>query len=134
PLKAFGKPVLDLCGPKPFVAHQGMFDAGFPRGWWYYFRSANLAELSDPVIDTVAEHALRLESPLTAFPIFQLGGAIARVGEDDTAYTGRNAGHTVNINATTATSEGFDREREWSRNLWQALEPWHTNVYANFLL
>jgi hypothetical protein len=71
---------------------------------------------------------------LTAFPIFQLGGAIAGVGEDDTAFSGRSAGHTININATTETAEGFDQEREWSRNLWTELQPHHTGVYVNFLM
>jgi len=134
PLKQFGSPILDLCSPKPFLAHQSMFDPSFPHGWWYYFRSADLAALSDRVIDIIAEHATRMTSPLTAFPIFQLGGAIARVGEDETAFNGRAAGHTININATTETADGFDEEREWSRNLWSALEPYHTGVYVNFLM
>jgi len=134
PMKAFGSPLLDLCSPKPFMAHQSMFDPSFPQGWWYYFRSCDIAELSDAVIDIVADNAMRMTSPLTAFPIFQLGGAVSRVGEDETAFNGRNAGHTINVNATTATSEGFDQEREWSRNFWSALEPYHTSVYVNFLM
>ena len=93
-----------------------------------------MASLSDEVIDITAEHAQRIESPLTAFPIFQLGGAISRVGEDETAYNGRNAGHTFNINATTATADGFDRERDWSRTFWEALTPHHQSVYVNFLM
>ena len=134
PMKGFGSPLLDLCSPKPFVAHQSMFDPSFPQGWWYYFRSCDIAELSDAVIDIVADNAMRMTSPLTAFPIFQLGGAISRVGEDETAFNGRNAGHTINVNATTTTAEGFDEEREWSRNFWSALEPYHTSVYVNFLM
>ena len=134
PMKQFGSPLLDLCFAKPFVAHQSMFDPSFPRGWWYYFRSCDVADLSDGVIDVVADNALRMTSPVTAFPIFQLGGAISRVGENDTAFNGRNAGHTININATTTTAEGFDEEREWSRNFWSALQPYHTSVYVNFLM
>jgi len=134
PMKEFGSPILDLCVPKPFLVHQSMFDPSFPPGWWYYFRSCDLAELSDDVIDIVADRATRMTSPLTAFPIFQLGGAISRVGEDETAAGGRSAGHTLNINATTATSEGFDEEREWSRAFWSALQPYHTSVYVNFLM
>lgn len=134
PLKEFGTPLFDLCGPKPFTALQSMLDAGFPKGWWYYFKSCDVAELSDDVIDITVEHALKIQSPLTAFPIFHLGGAIARVGEDDTAYSGRNAGHTININGTTATAEGFDEERDWVRTFWSALEPHHTSVYVNFLM
>jgi hypothetical protein len=133
PLKAFGSPALDLCGPMPFVGLQGMFDASFPQGWWYYFRSCDVAELSDDVIDITVEHALRIDSPLTAFPIFHLGGAVGRVGEDDTAFNGRGAGHTFNINATTETSEGFDKERQWAQDFWTALAPHHTGTYVNFL-
>ena len=134
PMREFGSPVLDLCVPKPFLAHQAMFDPSFPAGRWYYFRSADLAELSDDVIDIIASNALKMQSKLTAFPIFQLGGAIHRVGEDDTAFNGRSAGHTININATTETAEGFDQERAWSRNFWSELEPFHTGVYVNFLM
>lgn len=134
PMRQFGSPMFDLCAPKPFVAHQAMLDPSFPPGRWYYFRSCDVAELTDEVIDIVAEHAPKMTSKLTAFPMFQLGGAIRRVSEDESVFNGRAAGHTFNINATTATSEGFDEEREWSRNFWTALQPFHTSVYVNFLM
>jgi FAD/FMN-containing dehydrogenase len=134
PMREFGSPLLDLCAPKPFVDHQAMFDPSFPEGWWYYFRSCNVAALTDPVIDITAERAQQTTSSLTAFPIFQLGGAISRVGDDETAYHGRRAAHTFNINATTASSDGFAQEREWSRSFWTALSPYHSSVYVNFLM
>ena len=134
PLKAFGSPVLDLCEPKPYLANQAMFDPSFPHGWWYYIRACDVAELSDDVIDITVEHALRIRSPLTAFPIWQMGGAVARASDDETAFNGRGAGHTFNISATSATAEGFDEERDWSRTFWSALEPYHTTVYVNFLM
>ncbi len=135
PLREAGPaPVLDLCVPKPFTAHQAMFDPSFPHGRWYYFKALDVGALNDEVIDITAEHASRMVSPLTAFPIFHLGGAIARVGEDETAFTGRTAGHTFNINGTTESAEGFEQERAWARGLWSALAPHQTGVYANFLM
>jgi hypothetical protein len=135
PLKAFGSPVLDLCEPKPFLEHQAMFDPSYPHGQWYYMRSCDVGELTDEVIDITVEHAKRIRSPLTAFPIWQMGGAISRVGEDETAFSGRGAGHTFNITAATAGPDGFDEEREWVRDFWSALEPHHTSgVYVNFLM
>jgi FAD/FMN-containing dehydrogenase len=134
PLRAFGSPLLDLNKRKPFTAHQAMFDPGFPNGWWYYFRSCDVDTLSDEVIEITAEHALRLRSPLTAFPIFHLGGAVAKVGDNETAFHGRTTGHIFNINATTSTQDGFDEEREWSRTLWTALQPYQRGVYVNFLM
>ena len=134
PLRRFGSPVLDLCEPKHYCAHQGMFDPSFPHGWWYYMRACDVAELTDDVIDITVEHATRIGSPLTAFPIWQLGGAVARVGDDDTAFDGRAGGYTFNITAMTETAEGFDQEREWARGFWSALGPHHTGVYVNFLM
>src|ERR671917_333570 len=134
PLKNFRAPVLDLCEPKPFVDHQAMFDPSFPHGRWYYLRSCDVAELTDDVIDITVEHALRISSPLTAFPIWHLGGQMARVGADETAFNGRGAGHTFNISGITETAEGFDAEREWVRDFWSALQPYHTSVYVNFLM
>jgi FAD/FMN-containing dehydrogenase len=134
PLKAFAPPVLDLCEPKPYVAHQGMFDASYPHDWWYYMRACDVADLRDEVIDIAVDNATQINSPLTAFPIWQLGGAVTRVPDEETAFNGRGAGHTFNITAATSTAEGFDAEREWVRNFWTALEPHHTSVYVNFLM
>ena len=134
PLKDFRSPVLDLCEPKPYVAHQGMFDPSFPHGRWYYMRACDVAELTDDVIDITVEHSMRIRSPLTTFPIWQMGGAVARVDDDDTAFNGRGAGHTFNITGSTETAAGFDEEREWARSFWSALEPHRTGVYVNFLM
>jgi len=134
PMKEFGKPAADVCSRKPFLTHQAMFDPSFVPGRWYYFKSADVPEMTDEIIDTTVEHSLRIASPLTSFPIWQRGGAVARVGEDETAFSGRDAGFTYNIGASTATAEGFDEEREWVRNFWTALEPHFTTVYVNFLM
>jgi len=134
PLKAFGQPLLDLCEPKPYLVHQSMFDPGFPHGWWYYVRGCDVAELNDDVIDIVAEHGSRIVSPVTSIGLWQMGGAVARVGEDETAFHGRSAGFTFNINGNSETAQGFDAEREWARAYWSALEPHHTSVYVNFLM
>jgi hypothetical protein len=134
PLREFGSPLVDGCAPMPFVTHQASLDPSFPHGWWYYIRSCNLAQLNDEVIDTMVDHGLRIASPVTVFSIFHLGGAVARVGEDEAAFTGRDAGHVLNIIGITRTGEEFDPEREWARGLWSALEPHHQNVYVNFLM
>jgi hypothetical protein len=110
-----------------------MLDPSFVPGRWYYFKSCDVAELTDDVIDITVDHSLRIASPLASFPIWQRGGAVARVGEDETAFHGRGAGFTYNIGTCTETAEGFEEEREWVRSFWSALEPWHEGVYVNFL-
>jgi FAD/FMN-containing dehydrogenase len=133
PLREFGAPILDLCVPKPYLAHQAMFDPSFVPHRWYYFKSCDVPALSDEIIDITVERSLQIVSPFTAYPIWQMGGAVARVGEDETAFNGRNAGFTYNVGCCTPGEEGFAEEREWVRGLWSALEPFGTTVYVNFL-
>jgi FAD/FMN-containing dehydrogenase len=133
PMREFGNSVADVCTRKPYLLHQSMFDPSFVPGRWYYFRAFDVAELTDEIIDITAEHSLRIQSPLTSFPIWQMGGAVSRVDEDATAFGGRKAGFTYNIGGSTENAEGFDQEREWARNFWSALQEFHTSVYVNFL-
>jgi FAD/FMN-containing dehydrogenase len=134
PLREFGSPVLDLCGPKAYLEHQAMFDPSFPHGRWYYMRACDVAELTDEVIDITVDHAMKIKSPLTTFPIWQMGGAVGRVADDDSAFTSRGAGYTFNLTSMTEGPEGFDEERQWTRDFWSALEPHHLGVYVNFLM
>jgi FAD/FMN-containing dehydrogenase len=134
PLKQFGAPLADLCEPKPFVVHQASFDASFRPGWHYYVRSCDVAALSDDVIDIVADHGARITSPISSLALWQMGGAVSRVADDETAFNGRHAGFTFNINGNAETAHGFDEQRQWARGYWDALAPHHTSVYVNFLM
>ena len=133
-LKEFGSPVLDLCMPKPYLTHQATFDPSFRHYCHYYVRSCDVGALDDDVIDVMVDFGERITSPITSVALWQMGGAVARVGENDTAFNGRNAGFTFNINGNSETADGFDEEREWARSYWTALAPHHTSVYVNFLM
>jgi len=133
-LKQFGAPVLDLCVPKPYLAHQAMFDPSFRHGNCYYVRSCDVADLSDGVIDAAVEFGNSITSPITSVALWQMGGAVARVDDMATAFNGRNAGFTFNINGNSETMAGFEEQRRWARDYWDALAPHHTSVYVNFLM
>ncbi len=91
PLREFKAPTLDTVGPKPYVTHQAMFDPAYPHGRHYYWKAWKLPPLTDSAIDVIVGHAAAITSPLSAIPIFTLGGAVARVDDEATAFTGRNA-------------------------------------------
>ncbi|MGH2773693.1 MAG: FAD-binding oxidoreductase [Actinomycetota bacterium] len=134
PLKRFGAPVLDLCVPKPFLVHQASLDPMFRPGWWYYVRSCDVSGFSDSVIDVVADHGQRINTEVSALTVWQMGGAVAHVGEDETAFNGRDAAFTFNITGGTEGRDGFEEQRAWARDYWSALAPHHTGVYVNFLM
>ena len=134
PLRAFGKPLFDLLGPKPYLAMQAANDKAVPHGWHYYWKSLETAELSDTTIDTLTERCLAMGSPRSYTIIFQLGGAVARVGDDETAYSHRNAAFNININAAWLPEEDLgEQEIRWVRDVYERLRPSQLGVYVNFL-
>jgi hypothetical protein len=135
PLRAFGSPLFDAIQPRPYTRLQAMFDATVPHGWHYYWKSAELPPLSDGAIETLVEHAAVQTSPLSYCITFHLGGAVSRVGEEETAFSQRDATHNVNINGVwTEDDEEPERHVEWTRRFHAALEPFaRDRVYVNFL-
>ncbi len=134
PVRALGTPAVSAIVPKPYVAHQKMFDAALPHGRHYYWKSHKLGPLDDATIDVLVEHCEQITSPLSTVPIFSLGGAVARVPEDATAFPYRDAAHDINIVGSWLPADvgEADRHIDWVRRLFGALEPHSRGVYVNF--
>ncbi|MPZ22257.1 MAG: FAD-binding protein [Dehalococcoidia bacterium] len=132
PVRRFRSPALDAVGPRPYTAHQKMFDAALPHGRHYYWKSHRLPPLTDEIIDIVVEHSAAITSPLSTVPIFSLGGAVARIPEADTAFPNRDAAHDINIVASWLAGDERDRHVAWVRRFFDALEPYSRGVYVNF--
>lgn len=134
PLRELRTPALDTVGPKPYVAHQAMFDPAYPHGRHYYWKSWKLPPLTGAAIDVVVEQAAAITSPLSAAPIFTLGGAVARVDDDATAFTGRSAAHDINFVASWLPGDPEpERHKAWARAAWEAMRPFAHGVYVNFM-
>ena len=135
-LRRFGTPLVDLVGPTRYVDHQSGLDDTVPHGWHYYWKATNLAGLSDDVIDIVAEHAYDAASPRSYAAIFHMGGAVARVSRDATAYPVRDAEHNIIIDAAWLPEQNVTlgtTEAAWARQFLEALQPHRAGVYVNFL-
>jgi FAD/FMN-containing dehydrogenase len=134
PLRAFRTPILDLVGPTPYVAFQSALDSTVLHGWNYYWRSTHLPELSDELIDVVAEHAFSASSPRSYVAMFHLQGAVSRVAEGETAFGNRQASHAITLDAVWRPGEDFgDRDTAWTRKFYAALGRFCEGVYVNFL-
>src|SRR5262249_49855961 len=123
PLRAVGPPPLQPVAPQPHPAPPAQFDAAGPHRGRPYSTAWGLPALGDDVAEVLVAHATAATSPLSYCVIFQLGGAIGRVGEDETAYSRRGMGHDVNINAVwTPDDPAPARHVRWARDFWSALE------------
>lgn len=133
-LRGFKTPALDAIAPKPYLAHQTMFDAALPHGRGYYWKSCALPPLTDAMINVLIRQSEKITSPFSTMPIFTLGGAVARVPEDATAFSNRNAQHNLNIVGAWAIDDPQpERHIAWVRETWEAMQPFASGLYVNFM-
>jgi FAD/FMN-containing dehydrogenase len=134
PLQGLGEPVADLIGPMPYVQMQGLIDALWPKGTNAYMKAGYLRELDDPAIETAARFHQEATSPASEIHIQHFGGAVARVGDEETAYGERQAPFVLNVVAVTHEPGDLTPHIEWAQRLYAGLEPSLTGgAYINFL-
>ena len=135
PLREIAQPVVDMVQPMPYTALQSMLDAGGPPGTRAYMKAGFLAELDDAAIATLAAHGARRAGPMAQLLVEPMGGAIARVGEHDTALGRRDVRWCYHALALwmEPDEETEDAQIAWARGLADDLRP-HTTpgVYLNF--
>ncbi len=133
PLRAFGPPVADLIEPMPYAAWQTALDAGFPHGLQVYWRSDFITELSDGAIDTLVEQYGKITSPQSALLLEQFGGAVRRVGAEETAFVHRQADFNLAIIGVWTDPSESERHIAWARGVHAAMKPFTHGTYVNYL-
>jgi hypothetical protein len=124
---------VDLVQPMPYTVLQTLLDANNPPGLLNYHRGMHLTSLPDDVIDRYLENGREIGSPFTAGVIFHHGGAIGRVGEDDTAVSDRNASYMAHPIAAWESPADTEREVAWVHDFTEAVAAARTgHVYLNF--
>jgi len=125
--------LIDLSGPWPWVGLQSGFDAMFPKGEHRYWKSRAVADLSEAVIDEIVDFAERRPTPLTDIVVSHYGGAMSRVGENETAYAGRDTPFLVTGEASWSDAAQNDEALAWGREFWKAMGKHSTGgLYLNF--
>jgi len=132
-LRAFGTPLVDSIEPKEYLATQRMLDAPMAWGQRFSMKSCFLASLPDELVrgwvDQIAELPARVEG---GFSVWPWGRAIAAVGEDDTAFTGRNAAYWASAELFWTDPSLDAGARAWARAANAGMEPYTiTGRYVN---
>jgi hypothetical protein len=123
PLLTEVPPVADLTAAMSYHALQRMFEHA-PAGEFglrHAQRSEYLARVTEADIAAMAQKARKMTSPLSAFEICHLGGAVARVGEDETAFSRRQAPFFTLMESTWSRPEEDEVHLRWVRELWSEL-------------
>ena len=90
------EPVADLLGPMPYTAMQTLIDPLWPKGIHAYFKATNLARLDDTLIEQLCRRHEAAPGPQCEIHVHQMGGAVASVGDDDTAFSERSMPYVLN--------------------------------------
>jgi FAD/FMN-containing dehydrogenase len=134
-LRTFGSPLVDLVHPRPYLQTISS-DAWDPDGRHYYEQASSLQELSDDVIDLMADYSAARTSPASQVLIQHVHGAVRRVSPTATAFALREVPYVMNIVAGWNADDAREAERhtQWVRTFQTALLPFTMiGVYTNFL-
>jgi hypothetical protein len=133
PLRDLGTPLADMTGVSLYVDSQRAVDDLFPDGGRYYWKSHMVTELSDGLIDSLVDCDSRRPSPASTVFIRTLGGAVARVGPEATAFPHRSAAFNVSIDGSWDDPALDKAAIGWVKSMWDAAAPFASGgVYVNF--
>lgn len=133
PFRELGTPIADLSGHMPYTAAQTLFDADYPNGRRYYWKSIYLDTLDDPVAAMLTGHAARRPSALSSIDIWALGGAMARVTPEQSAFFTRDAPYLIGIEANWDDPQQDEANIAWARALYRDAEQFSRGgSYLNF--
>lgn len=97
PLRELGDPIADLSEPMPYTDAQKLRDEDYPEGGRYYWKSVNVNGLGDEEIERLMAHAETAPSDHSTIDVWYQGGAMNRLGAEETAFGDRSAPYLLGI-------------------------------------
>jgi FAD/FMN-containing dehydrogenase len=133
-IRAVAEPVADLLGPMPYSVIQTLLDPLWEKGVHAYFKATNLARLDDELVERLCELHRQAPEPQCEIHLHQMGGAIDRVGEGDTAFAERSMPYVLNAVAAWRDPSVAQSHRDWVRAVIEAASDASTGrAYVNYL-
>jgi FAD/FMN-containing dehydrogenase len=133
PLAELATPLADMSGTGTYVEFQSALDDLFPEGWRYYWKSHFLDRLGDAAIAAMLEWDARRPTPDSVIIVRTMGGAIRRVGEEESAFAHRSAAFNLSVDAIWSDPALDEAAIGWAGSAWDALASHATGgVYLNF--
>ncbi len=130
PLRQIGKPIEDGVGMVEYMTTQTALDVLTAHGQRNYVTSGMVGSYTQGLVDALVESF----RPLPGYTVIShvAGGAVARVGEDATAWPHRRAELMIGIVLSWTDASEDDGKIRVLKDWWSALEP-HTGGYYNNL-
>jgi len=130
PFRALADPIADMVRPMPYA---GMFP---PEEEFHPTAAGHtmyLDRVDGTVADTILEHIQASDAAMRAVQLRALGGAMARVPVEATAFAHRHSRIMANVAAFYEGPADRDRRQAWVDGLAAALHQDDDGAYVNFL-
>jgi FAD/FMN-containing dehydrogenase len=124
PIREFEKPLMDFAGPIPYPALQSLFDALYPPGLQWYWRSEYIKELSDNAIDIHVRYGNQMPTPGSLIHMYPINGAAHKVDAQASAWSYRDANFIHIIAAVDPDPANNDRMTQWAKSYYDASHPY----------
>jgi FAD/FMN-containing dehydrogenase len=132
-LRELAAPLVDMSAPSDYLEFQRSLDPFFPAGRRYHWKALYLDGLSDAAIDTTVDWSVRRPSEDTLVIIRHCGGAISRVGAQDTAFGDRSSEWMLSIDSTWGDPADDATNVAYTRGFWDAAARFSDGkTYFNF--
>jgi FAD/FMN-containing dehydrogenase len=133
PLRELATPLVDMSGRVDYLEFQRSLDPFFPAGVRRYWKALYLDDLSDHAIHTTVGWSNRRASNDTLVIIRHCGGAISRIGAEDTAFGDRSSEWMLSIDSSWQDAADDAANVAYTRAFWDAAVPFSDGkTYFNF--
>ncbi len=133
-LRSLGSPIADVIGPHPFVGWEAAFDPLLVPGQRNYWKSRDFIALTDRTIEALLSAVDTLPDPQCEIFIAHVGGAMARVPADATAFPQRDAHFTMNVHTRWSEPAKDGACIGWARDVFdKTAADAAGSVYVNFM-
>ncbi|MCX7624559.1 MAG: FAD-binding oxidoreductase, partial [Thermomicrobium sp.] len=120
PFRGLGRPLFEETVRVPYTALQRVLDQVAAPGLRYYTRGNFLDALDPLVIESLANAFAEAPSPQSLVLFVRLGGAVAAVAPEATAFAHRNRPWAVTVVAIWREPVDDDMNRTWIERAWEA--------------
>jgi FAD/FMN-containing dehydrogenase len=121
PYRTLADPIVDRAERMAYVDLQTMLDGDSPAGDRYYWKSIAVDDLTDDVVSTFLDRAGRLPGARDAAVVWPMGGAVADLDADETAFPRRDAGFVLNFEAAWVDPSADEDHVSWARESVEAI-------------
>lgn len=128
-------PLFEHVGEMPYPSVQTLFDGMMPPGLQWYWKADFFNSIQPEAAVVHQKFGSEIPTPLSQMHLYPIGGAVSRVGQNETPWAYRDADYACVVVGVDPDPANADKITNWSKAYWDALHPYSSGgTYLNFIM